>query len=158
MKRCRLCTDNKTSHFTGGCKKPTCTSYETIEKNRGKYCHEHRKKNQTCCIPQIHCQRQHARLGQAGLVWCRSYIPINLKTGVFERQDRGTLQSLLIRRWRVLLSSWGDSTSLQLMARVTGPLSYKKYGGERDLIGIVLDPKARNVSKFEWDIFWKGSW
>jgi hypothetical protein len=28
---------------------------------------------------------------------------------------------------------------------------YEKYEGERYLIGIVLDPKARNVSKFEWE-------
>ena len=28
---------------------------------------------------------------------------------------------------------------------------YEKYGGERYLIGIVFDPKARNVSKFEWE-------
>ena len=26
---------------------------------------------------------------------------------------------------------------------------YEKYGGERYLIGIVFDPKARNVSRFE---------
>jgi len=29
---------------------------------------------------------------------------------------------------------------------------YEKYEGERYLIGIVFDPKARNVSKFEWEI------
>ena len=28
---------------------------------------------------------------------------------------------------------------------------YEKYEGERYLIGIVFDPKARNVSKFEWE-------
>jgi hypothetical protein len=28
---------------------------------------------------------------------------------------------------------------------------YEKYDGERYLIGIVFDPKARNVSKFEWE-------
>jgi len=28
---------------------------------------------------------------------------------------------------------------------------YEKYYGERYLIGIVFDPKARNVSKFEWE-------
>ena len=28
---------------------------------------------------------------------------------------------------------------------------YEKYAGERYLIGIVFDPKARNVSKFEWE-------
>jgi hypothetical protein len=28
---------------------------------------------------------------------------------------------------------------------------YAKYAGERYLIGIVFDPKARNVSKFEWE-------
>jgi PD-(D/E)XK nuclease superfamily len=28
---------------------------------------------------------------------------------------------------------------------------YEKYGGERYLIGIVFDPKARNVSRFEWE-------
>ncbi len=28
---------------------------------------------------------------------------------------------------------------------------YEKYSGERYLIGIVFDPKARNVSKFEWE-------
>jgi len=28
---------------------------------------------------------------------------------------------------------------------------YEKYGGERYLIGIVFDPGARNVSKFEWE-------
>ena len=28
---------------------------------------------------------------------------------------------------------------------------YEKYGGERYLIGIVFDPRARNVSKFEWE-------
>ena len=29
---------------------------------------------------------------------------------------------------------------------------YEKYEGERYLIGIVFDPKARNVSKFEWEM------
>jgi hypothetical protein len=29
---------------------------------------------------------------------------------------------------------------------------YEKYAGERYLIGIVFDPKARNVSKFEWEM------
>ena len=28
---------------------------------------------------------------------------------------------------------------------------YEKYAGERYLIGIVFDPKARNVSRFEWE-------
>jgi hypothetical protein len=28
---------------------------------------------------------------------------------------------------------------------------YEKYEGERYLIGIVFDPRARNVSKFEWE-------
>jgi hypothetical protein len=28
---------------------------------------------------------------------------------------------------------------------------YERYAGERYLIGIVFDPKARNVSKFEWE-------
>ena len=28
---------------------------------------------------------------------------------------------------------------------------YEKYGGERYLIGIVFDPRARNVSRFEWE-------
>jgi hypothetical protein len=28
---------------------------------------------------------------------------------------------------------------------------YEKYEGERYLIGIVFDPKARNVSSFEWE-------
>ena len=28
---------------------------------------------------------------------------------------------------------------------------YEKYSGDRYLIGIVFDPKARNVSKFEWE-------
>ena len=28
---------------------------------------------------------------------------------------------------------------------------YEKYDGERYLIGIVFDPKARNVSRFEWE-------
>ena len=28
---------------------------------------------------------------------------------------------------------------------------YEKYSGERYLIGIVFDPKTRNVSKFEWE-------
>ena len=28
---------------------------------------------------------------------------------------------------------------------------YEKYSGERYLIGIVFDPKARNVIKFEWE-------
>ncbi|WP_456238409.1 PD-(D/E)XK nuclease domain-containing protein [Pelodictyon phaeoclathratiforme] len=28
---------------------------------------------------------------------------------------------------------------------------YEKYEGERYLIGIVFDPKQRNVSKFEWE-------
>jgi Predicted AAA-ATPase/PD-(D/E)XK nuclease superfamily len=28
---------------------------------------------------------------------------------------------------------------------------YEKYSGERYLIGIVFDPRARNVSKFEWE-------
>jgi len=28
---------------------------------------------------------------------------------------------------------------------------YEKYSGERYLIGIVFDPKARNVSRFEWE-------
>ena len=28
---------------------------------------------------------------------------------------------------------------------------YEKYEGERYLIGIVFDPKARNVSRFEWE-------
>ena len=28
---------------------------------------------------------------------------------------------------------------------------YEKYTGERYLIGIVFDPKARNVSRFEWE-------
>ncbi len=28
---------------------------------------------------------------------------------------------------------------------------YEKYGGERYLIGIVFDPKARNVSRFDWE-------
>jgi len=28
---------------------------------------------------------------------------------------------------------------------------YEKYAGERYLIGIVFDPKQRNVSKFEWE-------
>jgi len=28
---------------------------------------------------------------------------------------------------------------------------YEKYDGERYIIGIVFDPKARNVSKFEWE-------
>ncbi|MFZ4526121.1 MAG: AAA family ATPase [Chlorobium sp.] len=28
---------------------------------------------------------------------------------------------------------------------------YEKYTGERYLVGIVFDPKARNVSKFEWE-------
>jgi hypothetical protein len=29
---------------------------------------------------------------------------------------------------------------------------YEKYEGERYLIGIVFDPKTRNVSKFEWEM------
>jgi len=29
---------------------------------------------------------------------------------------------------------------------------YEKYEGERYLIGIVFDPKARNVSRFEWEM------
>ncbi len=28
---------------------------------------------------------------------------------------------------------------------------YEKYGGERYLIGIVFDPKQRNISRFEWE-------
>ncbi len=28
---------------------------------------------------------------------------------------------------------------------------YEKYAGERYLIGIVFDPKQRNVSRFEWE-------
>ena len=28
---------------------------------------------------------------------------------------------------------------------------YEKYEGERYLIGIVFDPKAKNVSRFEWE-------
>ena len=28
---------------------------------------------------------------------------------------------------------------------------YEKYDGERYLIGIVFDTKARNVSRFEWE-------
>ena len=28
---------------------------------------------------------------------------------------------------------------------------YEKYAGERYLIGIVFDPKVRNVSRFEWE-------
>ena len=28
---------------------------------------------------------------------------------------------------------------------------YEKYSGERYLIGIVFDPKTRNVSRFEWE-------
>ena len=28
---------------------------------------------------------------------------------------------------------------------------HEKYAGERYLIGIVFDPKARNVSRFEWE-------
>jgi len=28
---------------------------------------------------------------------------------------------------------------------------YEKYEGERYLIGIVFDPKQRNISKFEWE-------
>ncbi len=28
---------------------------------------------------------------------------------------------------------------------------YEKYEGESYLIGIVFDPKARNVSKFKWE-------
>jgi hypothetical protein len=41
-------------------------------------------------------------------------------------------------------------TDKELLEQIKKMKYYEKYAGERYLIGIVFDPKARNVSKFEW--------
>ena len=42
-------------------------------------------------------------------------------------------------------------TDGEALAQIRKMKYYEKYSDERYLIGIVFDPKARNVSRFEWE-------
>ena len=57
------------------------------------------------------------------------------------------------------LKACGQTFLLELKVTDGEPLEqirrmkyYEKYSGERYLVGIVFDPKARKISKFEWEM------
>ena len=79
---------------------------------------------------------------------------------VFEGVDMEQLKRWYNKR-RIDLTLKADGRTFLFEFKVTDkePLEqtkkmkyYEKYAGERYLIGIVFEPRPRNVSKFDWEI------
>ncbi len=68
-----------------------------------------------------------------------------------DASNMGRIDLTLVAGGRTFLFEFkvSDGEPLEQIKRMK---YYEKYAGERYLIGIVFDPKARNVSKFEWEM------
>ncbi len=64
--------------------------------------------------------------------------------------NKGRIDLTLKAEGRTLLFEF-KVTDKEPLEQIKKMKYYEKYSGERYLIGIVFDPKARNVSKFEWE-------
>ncbi len=64
--------------------------------------------------------------------------------------NRGRIDLTLNTEGRTYLFEF-KMTNTEPLEQIKKMKYYEKYSGERYLIGIVFDPKARNVSKFEWE-------
>ncbi|TLU83938.1 MAG: hypothetical protein FDX21_06965 [Chlorobium sp.] len=64
--------------------------------------------------------------------------------------NKGRIDLTLKAEGRALLFEF-KVTDTEPLEQIKTMKYYEKYSGERYLIGIVFDPKARNISKFEWE-------
>ncbi len=83
-------------------------------------------------------------------VFYACFASIGLDIIAEDVSNKGRVDLTIKARGRTYLFEFkvSDGEPLEQIKRMK---YYEKYAGERYLIGIVFDPKARNISRFEWE-------